>query len=1161
MIIMNVLNKKYATSIETPGKGLKVQKVFTAKWKQYEYDDIDFVVREAKFSEDQGRIQITRQIIAPSFWSQIAVDIAGGGYLRKAGVPTKLHKVPETGIPIWLQRSEKDEDSELGPENNIGNMMNRLAGGWTYWGWKSNYFASEDDARTFYDETRYMLIHQMGSTASPQYFNNGLHWAYGITGAPQGHFYFDPKLQKVVPSTSAYEKPQCHACFILSIEDNLSQEGGIMDFVIREAKIFKFGSGSGANFSKLRAKGEKLSSGGMSSGLMSFLKIFDQVGGSIKSGGSTRRAAKMDVLDENHPEILDFTNWKVKEEDKIVSLIVGSKIVQEWLDKVKKAAELETLPESDRKDFTKNADLASAILDGAKNHIPLAYISRVINLLGQDEVAFDWEVFNSSYNSEAYMTVSGQNANNSISVTDTFMKNVLNNGMLELTGRNDGKILKQIPAKEVFDAICTAGWKCGDPALQFNTTMNERVTCVEKVNATNPCSEFVYKDNTPCNLASLNLCKFYKSEEFNWDKNTAEPIIIDEENHRLDEQELFARFDLDKYIHACEVFTTILEITVEMAQYPSAEIAQGAYFTRTLGLGYANLGGLLMRMCTPYDSPKGRAIAAYLAGLMNVVAYKTSGIIASFLGSFEEYEKKDKVKMLNVLENHVRAIKGGAAEGFSIQPIALNRDILPSQYLDIIDREAAAMLELAYKYGMRNAQVTLLAPTGTIGLVMDCDTTGIEPDYCLVKMKKLAGGGYMKIINGSIYNALRNLGYSKAQIWQIIHHIIGHGNINHAPYINPKSLKQKGITQADIDVINGYIGSDSNICNAFAFYNLSNESLHNLGLTPDSIPSDISLLELLGFTMHEIETANLHACGYQTIEGAPGVKPTDYPIFACATKGGRYGKEFIKPEGHVLMMAEAQSHLSGAISKTVNLPEEATVEDFRNVYIKAWKLGVKAIALFRDGSKLSSAFKSEAVSELDKLVLDAKTHKASVGQQKLPRGTREKMPATRPAYNMKASIGGRPFYWNIGFDKAGDIKEIFITGAESEGSELRSIMSCFAKAISLALQYGAPIEEVIRSFTGAKFEPSGTVRSEDIDGNNIKMIATSPIDYIAQMLAKISKQRHVPFMQNKEDTHSKFYSESFGYTGDYCSNCGSNRMIRDGTCKKCEACGTTTGCG
>ena len=771
---------------------MRIERRYT-KEGQSPYADIAFRLTTSEIRNPDGSVVFhADDVEVPESWSQVASDVLAQKYFRKAGVPARLKKVEEETVPSWLWRSVADEDAlaELPEKERIigevssKQVFDRLAGTWTYWGWKGGYFDSEADAQAFFDEHRYMLAMQMAAPNSPQWFNTGLHWAYGIDGPSQGHFYVDFKTGKLVKSATAYEHPQPHACFIQSINDDLVNEGGIMDLWVREARLFKYGSGTGSNFSRLRGEGEKLSGGGKSSGLMSFLKIGDRAAGAIKSGGTTRRAAKMVIVDADHPDIEQFIDWKVIEEQKVASLVTGSKINQKHLRAILKACVNCEGSGDDCFDPEKNPVLRREIKAARKNHVPDNFIRRVIQFAKQGYTDIDFPIYDTDWDSDAYLTVSGQNSNNTVRVTDEFLKAVEADRDWDLFWRTKpGKIAKTVKARDLWEKIGHAAWACADPGLQFHTTINDWHTCAASgpIIASNPCSEYMFLDDTACNLASLNLLAFRDAKT------------------RV--------FDVEGYEHAVRLWTIVLEISVLMAQFPSREIAQRSYEFRTLGLGYANVGGLLMSSGIPYDSEAGRAICGALTAIMTGISYATSAEMAAELGPFPGY-KKNRDHMLRVMRNHRRAAHGERTgyEKVATPPVPLDHQTIidgahtsPRPLPDILNCRRTPnawdrALELGEAHGYRNAQASVVAPTGTIGLVMDCDTTGIEPDFALVKFKKLAGGGYFKIINRAVPEALRVLGYSEAQIAEIEAYAVGHGNLGQAPGINHTTLKAKGFT-------------------------------------------------------------------------------------------------------------------------------------------------------------------------------------------------------------------------------------------------------------------------------------------------------------------------------------------------------------------------------
>ncbi|GJE01656.1 vitamin B12-dependent ribonucleotide reductase [Methylobacterium isbiliense] len=1040
-------------------------------------------------------------IDVPEAWSQVACDVLAQKYFRKAGVPAALRRVEETGVPSFLWRSVPDEEAlaalpeeaRTGSEISARQVFDRLAGCWTYWGWKGGYFTAEEDAQAFYDELRAMLARQMVAPNSPQWFNTGLHWAYGIDGPSQGHFYVDHTTGELTKSASAYEHPQPHACFIQGVQDDLVNEGGIMDLWVREARLFKYGSGTGSNFSALRGENERLAGGGKSSGLMSFLKIGDRAAGAIKSGGTTRRAAKMVIVDVDHPDIEPFIDWKVKEEQKVAALVTGSKVAAKHLKAVMRAC-VNCEAEGDACfDPERNPALKREVKAARRAMVPDAYIRRVIQSARQGETEVDFPIFDTDWDSEAYLTVSGQNSNNSISLTDDFLRAVEADGDWQLKARIGGKVTKTLKARDLWDRIGAAAWASADPGLHFNTTMNDWHTCPAggRIRASNPCSEYMFLDDTACNLASANLLALYD--------RTAKT------------------FDVEGYEHLCRLWTIVLEISVMMAQFPSREIADLSYRYRTLGLGYANVGGLLMTMGLPYDSREGRALAGTLTAIMTGVAYATSAEMARELGPFPAYEENADA-MLRVIRNHRRAAHGeeGGYEFLNTDPVPLDHAACPQG--DLVAHATRAWdraLALGEEHGFRNAQATVIAPTGTIGLVMDCDTTGIEPDFALVKFKKLAGGGYFKIINRAVPDALRALGYRESDIAEIEAYAVGHGSLGQAPAVNPGSLRAKGFTDEKIAAVEAGLRSAFDIKFVFNRWTLGDDFLTQTLRVPAERLADpaFDLLAHLGFTRKEVEAANVHVCGAMTLEGAPHLKREHYPVFDCANPCGRTGTRYLSVESHIRMMAAAQPFISGAISKTINMPNDATVEDCKEAYRLSWTLALKANALYRDGSKLSQPLNAALIAdgdddEVEELVealvaQPAAARTAAVAEKIVERvververiRSREKLPARRKGYTQKAVVGGHKVYLRTGEYDDGRLGEIFID-MHKEGATFRSLMNNFAIAISLGLQYGVPLEEYVEAFTFTRFEPAGFVQGNDAIKN-----ATSLLDYVFRELA------------------------------------------------------------
>jgi len=1215
---------------------MKIERKFTTAG-QDAYDGVEFVTTSSEIRNPDGTVVFSNDNIdVPAKWSQVASDVIAQKYFRKAGVPTELRRVPEEGVPEFLWRSEAVEsDTPRTGETSARQVFDRLAGAWAYWGWKGGYFSAESDAQAYFDEMRYMLATQMAAPNSPQWFNTGLHWAYGIDGPSQGHFYVDFKTGKLVKSKTAYEHPQPHACFIQSVSDDLVNEGGIMDLWVREARLFKYGSGTGTNFSSLRAEGESLSGGGKSSGLMGFLKIGDRAAGAIKSGGTTRRAAKMVICDADHPDIEEFINWKVKEEQKVASIVAGSKMHEQMLNRIFEAIRTWDGAEADAYDAKTNDALKSAIRAAKGVMIPETYIKRVLDYARQGYASIEFPTYDTDWDSEAYASVSGQNSNNSIRVTDTFLKAVREDSDWELIRRTDGEVAKTVRARDLWEQVGHAAWACADPGIQFHDTVNAWHTCPEdgEIRGSNPCSEYMFLDDTACNLASMNLLTFLNGDHF----------------------------DAEGYMHATRLWTLTLEISVTMAQFPSKEIAQRSYDFRTLGLGYANIGGLLMNMGHSYDSIEGRALCGALTAIMTGTAYATSAEIAGELGPFKGY-KRNKDHMLRVIRNH-RAAAFGQTEGFDgldVKPVPLDHAGCPDGTLVELAMSCwDEALRLGEAHGYRNAQTSVIAPTGTIGLVMDCDTTGIEPDFALVKFKKLAGGGYFKIINQSVPEALASLGYGSAQIEEIKSYAVGHGTLGNAPGINHNTLRSQGFGPAQIDKLETAVATAFDIRFVFNQWTLGEEFCTEvLGLTTQKLNDPtFDMLRHLGYSKADVDAANDHVCGTMTLEGAPHLREDDYAVFDCANPCGKKGKRFLSVNSHIDMMAAAQSFISGAISKTINMPNDATIEDCQAAYERSWQMGVKANALYRDGSKLSQPLAAALVEDDDEaaeiLESGAPQEKAVVLAEKIiekvvikeiERSHRTKMPERRKGYTQKAVVGGHKVYLRTGEYSDGSLGEIFID-MHKEGAGFRAMMNNFAIAVSVGLQYGVPLEEFVDAFTFTKFEPAGMVQGNDSIKN-----ATSILDYIFRELAVSYLDRtdlaHVKpegaafddLGKGAEETVSnvKELSETAasrslevlkqisstgylrkrlpqdlmvlqggqadgshiagtdpvaalntlvpetadspagdtavmgmsavnrarmqGYEGEACGECGNYTLVRNGTCMKCNTCGSTSGC-
>jgi ribonucleoside-diphosphate reductase alpha chain len=1163
------------------------------------FDQFQYTKRASVLRNPDGKpIFEMQDIEVPKHWSQVATDILAQKYFRRAGVP----QTDTFGTPL----RDKKGEVILGPERSIKQVAHRLAGCWRAWGEEHGYFTTREDAQAFYDEICFMILRQMAAPNSPQWFNTGIAWAYGITGTPQGHWYVDPKTGEMTRSTDAYTHPQPHACFIQSIKDDMLNEGGIFDLVTREARIFKYGSGTGTNFSALRGEGEKVSGGGAASGVMSFLKINDRAAGAVKSGGTTRRAAKMVILDIDHPDIEQFIEWKALEEQKVAALVAGSKICDIFLNTIMKIA---AEGGSDRKE---NHDLDIAIKRALARGVPMNYIVRCLQMVEMGYDHIDFKTFDTHYEGEAYQTVSGQNSNNSVRVTNDFMHAVLTDADWELKFRTSGKVAKKTKAKTLWDKITLSAWSSADPGLQYDTTINEWHTCPTdgRINASNPCSEYMFLDDTACNLASLNLAYFYDDET--------------------------GAFKLDDYKHAIRLWTIVLEISVLMAQFPSRAIAQRSFDYRTLGLGYANLGTILMTAGIAYDSPQALAIAGALTSILTGESYAASAEMAKDLGAFSRFDA-NREPMLRVMRNHKLAAYNAAPDRYeqlTIKPMGINPEHCPSDLLeaarDAWDRANA----LGEQHGYRNAQVTVIAPTGTIGLVMDCDTTGIEPDFAIVKFKKLAGGGYFKIVNQSVHKALTKLGYSDKEIEEIEKYSKGHGTLVGCPAINRQSLKAKGFTDEKIDDIEKLCDNVFDLKFAFNKWTLGEEFCAKLGFTPAQlIDPNFNMLASLGCTKEEIQAATDYVCGTMTLEGAPALRDEHLPIFDCANKCGRYGTRYIQYEAHIRMMAAAQPFISGAISKTINMPNEASVADVHKAYVDSWKLMLKANALYRDGSKLSQPLNSsnddgdlaeevlfnDVEDPANETIDAAKLHQLIEAEaaQMPPELRRHRLPMKRRGWLREAVVGGHKVYLRTGEYEDGSLGEIFID-MYKEGASFKGLMNCFAVLASKALQYGVPLEELVDTFTFTRFEPAGSVQGHEAIKN-----ATSILDYVFRALGyeylgrqdfvhvkavdepkhnghaadapagghptdgtnttdaiatqTVSEDDNIEKLRSERGeeepvmaaaplvTHSSLVTQraearSKGYTGEQCSACGSMRVKRNGACTVCDDCGTTSGC-
>lgn len=939
----------------------------------------------------------------PIHYSQNACDIIASKYFRKAGIP-----------------------NELGYENSMKQVAHRIVNFWCESLSDEKLIDSEKQKIIFYDEMIYAFLNQMYAPNSPQWFNTGLELSYGIKGTGNNNFYFDEKENKVVKTKDFYSRTQASACFILSIEDKLLGTHSISDQFVTETKLFKGGSGTGTNFSSIRAKGEKLSGGGVSSGLMSFLKSFDRNAGAIKSGGTTRRAAKMVILDVDHPEIMDFITWKAKEEDKV----------------------------------------------------------RALGKMGYDM----------SFEGEAYETVSGQNGNNSIRFSDNFMKMVDNlntnpNAEIELKGRVDNSVNSKLKVTEIWNAFNEAAWNCADPAPQFDDIFNSWHTCpcgedgvynakYNRINSTNPCGEYAFLDNTACNLASINIFKFY-------DLKTK-------------------KIDLNAYTHLVGLLQLALEASIHWGQFPTEDIAKRSYLFRTTGLGISNIASLLMVMGYPYDSDEGRNLTSSLIGVLTGHSYYISSLMSEKLEPFKMYNV-NKNHMLRVIRNHCR-VAGSLEtpyEGLNYIPVNINHDILFKENLAYISEELKdtwnKALSYGEKFGYRNAQVSVIAPTGTISFAMDCGATSIEPYFSHFIYKKLSGGGYMTIVNPVIELSLENLGYTEKEINDILEYI----------------LRKETVTED-------------------------------------------------GFEYEKIIDGK--------IEGAPHLKAEHLKIFDTANKCGS-GERFISAKGHVLMMASITPLISGAISKTVNLPKNASVQDFKDVVLLSWKLGVKGIALYRDASKASQPLNT-SLSDDDNKKLEDLSYKELLEKAKelyySKYSERDKPDGIRVGTTHPAQIDDVKIYTTVNRRENGEICEIYIT-TDREGTIITGLLNSLSKSISVMLQYHVPPKDIAKMLRGQKYEPYGFVQKHpyikyvssisdliskiiDIEIGDFSRCQVKPDNYNLPYIA-VSKEENTTNSPTSINTANgeRLY-------GEICSNCASTRLVRNGTCKVCLECGTTTGC-
>ncbi|WP_026884519.1 vitamin B12-dependent ribonucleotide reductase [Clostridium akagii] len=962
----------------------------------FNWKKVDVFMKDFK----TGKVLIDmKDLEFPEHYSQNSCDIIASKYFRKAGIPEAPHY-----------------------ENSLRLVAHRLVNFWREALKDEGLIETEEESKIFYDELVFAFLNQMYAPNSPQWFNTGLAQSYNIKGKKQGNYYYDEKEKKVVLSDDNYTRTQASACFIISIEDKLLGNHSISNQYVTETKLFKGGSGTGTNFSTIRAKGEKLSGGGYSSGLMSFLRGFDRNAGAIKSGGTTRRAAKMLCLDIDHPEIFDYITWKAKEEDKV----------------------------------------------------------RALGKMGYD-IGFE---------GEAYETVSGQNGNNSVMFSNEFMTKVKNlhknpDETIELKGRLDTSVNKVVKVKDLWDTFNKSAWECADPAPLFGDTLNDWHTCpngedgkynatYNKINSTNPCGEYAFLDDTSCNLASINVYKFYD--------NTTK------------------HFDLEGYQHIIGLAQLLLEASIHWGQFPTEDVARRTHLFRTTGLGICNLASLLMVKGYPYDSEKARTLGASLVGILTGRAYYVSALMAEKVHSFPKYEI-NKDSMNRVIRNHARV--AGAIdspyENLHYKPIKVNHNLLKSEHLEDLSKALKEnfknAIEYGKKFGYRNAQVSVIAPTGTISFAMDSGATSIEPFFSHVIYKKLSGGGFMTIINPIIAAALENLNYTKEQIKDIMNYILRKETVQEGDYSYEKIIDGK-------------------------------------------------------------------------IEGAPHLKEEHFAIFDCANKCGS-GERYIAPNGHVHMVAALVPLISGSISKTVNLPKNATIDDFKAVVLKSWELGVKGITLYRDSSKASQPLNTTLDEDTD-VKLENMTYNALIEKVKsleihAPKPSRVKPMGIRHGTTHPAQIADVKIYTTVNRDENGKINEIYIT-TDREGTIITGLLNSLSKSISVMLQYHVPPKDISRMLKGQKYEPYGFVQKHpyikhvssisdliskiiDIEMDDFSSCQVKPADY-----ATLDKTDYTSLDKIEKSSDSERVYDAT------CTTCSSTRMVRNGTCLVCMDCGTTTGC-
>jgi ribonucleoside-diphosphate reductase alpha chain len=1038
-------------------------------------------------ADPAARVCLT-DIEVPSAWSYSAAETFARYYIRRTGVPVALTKVKEKEIPEFLWRSVPDtaalqalrEEQRTTQEVSAKQVFLRLAGAWTYWGVRCGYFDTQEDARAFHDETCALLARQVMAPNSPQWFNTGLFWAYGMAGPAQGHFFADIDSGKLKSSNNAYERPQLHACFLHGVKDELVNEGGIMHLFEREARVFKYGSGAGANLSSIRGAGEELSGGQAAQGLMRFLAIGDKAAGAISSGGLPRRAGKMVVVDIDHPDVTSFIRWKGEEQFKAAALITGARVMRQHLNGV--MAAMAAMEGDARLSPQQNPALKTAIARAKRAMIPASAIDRVISYAKQGYRELHIPVYTAEDGSDVFFTVSAHQTKQAVRVTHRFMQAAEDKEKFALRRRTDGGVAKHTQATDLFDDLAHAVWATGEPTIQFSDTIARAHTCPEtdRIRASTPASEYLFLDDTACPLAAINLLACADAKGF---------------------------LDLPLFAHVVKLSTLMLDISISMAQYPSRAMARRTLDTRPIGLGIANFASLLMRMGYAYDSDEARATVAAICGLLTGEAAMVSAELAKELGEFAEFGK-NRAAYLKLIHSKRELVLHGDAEDTAA---TTNLEALPQPELaDALKRVWEMAAIKAEAYGMRNAQLSCVPPTATIARVMDCETLGLLPVAALVRHQPQANGTLRKTASPNMAYGLASLGYSIKQVDEMVRYVCGQRTLKNAPAISHAALAAHGFGAAEIEAVEEALADALDIHAAFDPFVLGDKFCREVLKLPAGALHDanFSVLTHLGLSDEEIDEADRFACGTRSLEGAPHLRAEDAAVFIAG------GEHRVTAEAQIALSAAAQQFLTGGIAHTIMLPHSASMEDCQQLIRQGWRAGLKSLTLMREGAAL---YDDVAISEDIKEGADdaivfreaRASMSGSVSQvaaqlvQRFMQARRE-LPLRRNGFTQKASIGGHTVYLRTGEYEDGTLGEIFLDMPQ-EPESYRALVNQFARAISIAMQYGVPLPAFVEAFTQQQFAPCGAV-----EGSTVMEEAASMLDYVFRELGAAYLQEEIP---------------------------------------------------